>query len=323
VTLAEKIIRLRKQYGWSQEELAERIDVSRQSVSKWESTNSIPDLNRVIKLAEVFEVSTDYLLKDDQEQMRPDQGLAEPGLLQISLEQANSYLESKQLTADLITRGVIFCLCSVLPLFFLLSQVASGQLDISNQEAIIFGIGGILVMVSIGISYFIRINHYEQDITLIEDNEFELAYGVRSVFNEKLQKYRSTYNIRLSIGIFLFVSSFAPLMLAIILVGSALSIYLTLGLLFVLIWLGLYMVIPTSARYEGYESILKDSINSAKLERQARAGKLAAFYWPLLIAVFLGWSLWTMQWTITWIVFPVGALIFVALVGMMEFMQKD
>jgi transcriptional regulator with XRE-family HTH domain len=42
--LAEKIIRLRKQVGWSQEELAEKMDVSRQSVSKWVSTNSIPDL---------------------------------------------------------------------------------------------------------------------------------------------------------------------------------------------------------------------------------------------------------------------------------------
>ena len=54
--LAEKIVRLRKQVGWSQEELAEKMNVSRQSVSKWESTNSIPDLNRIIMLAELFDV---------------------------------------------------------------------------------------------------------------------------------------------------------------------------------------------------------------------------------------------------------------------------
>lgn len=69
--LAEKIVRLRKQVGWSQEELAEQMNVSRQSVSKWESTNSIPDLNRIIMLAELFDVSTDFLLKDENETFDP------------------------------------------------------------------------------------------------------------------------------------------------------------------------------------------------------------------------------------------------------------
>ena len=52
--LADKIIKLRKQLGWSQEELAEKMNVSRQSVSKWESTNSIPDLNKIIVMADIF-----------------------------------------------------------------------------------------------------------------------------------------------------------------------------------------------------------------------------------------------------------------------------
>ena len=60
--LSEKILMLRKKQGWSQEELAEKLGVSRQSVSKWESTGSVPDLQKVIQLAELFGVSTDYLL---------------------------------------------------------------------------------------------------------------------------------------------------------------------------------------------------------------------------------------------------------------------
>ena len=48
--LADKIIRLRKKNGWSQEELAERLKVSRQSVSKWEGAQSVPDLDKIIKL---------------------------------------------------------------------------------------------------------------------------------------------------------------------------------------------------------------------------------------------------------------------------------
>ena len=62
--LSEKIINLRKSRGWSQEELAERLDVSRQSVSKWESGVSNPELDKVVAMSTLFGVSTDYLLKD-------------------------------------------------------------------------------------------------------------------------------------------------------------------------------------------------------------------------------------------------------------------
>ena len=63
--LGEKIAVLRKQNGWSQEDLAEQLQISRQSVSKWESGASIPDLDRIVKLSALFGVSTDYLLKDE------------------------------------------------------------------------------------------------------------------------------------------------------------------------------------------------------------------------------------------------------------------
>ena len=73
---ADKLIQLRKKNGWSQEDLANEIGVSRQSVSKWESAQSVPDLNKVLKLSKIFNVSTDYLLKDEIEE--PDEKKPEP-----------------------------------------------------------------------------------------------------------------------------------------------------------------------------------------------------------------------------------------------------
>ena len=67
--LADKLIELRKKRGWSQEELAEQLGVSRQSVSKWESAQSVPDMERVLQLSELFGVTTDYLLKDSVESL--------------------------------------------------------------------------------------------------------------------------------------------------------------------------------------------------------------------------------------------------------------
>ena len=63
--LADKITEERKKNGWSQEELADKLGVSRQAVSKWESAGAVPDLQRIIQLSELFSVSTDYLLKDE------------------------------------------------------------------------------------------------------------------------------------------------------------------------------------------------------------------------------------------------------------------
>ena len=65
--LADKIMNLRKKNGWSQEDLAGMLGVSRQSVSKWESAQSMPDLNRILQMAELFDVSTDFLLKEEME----------------------------------------------------------------------------------------------------------------------------------------------------------------------------------------------------------------------------------------------------------------
>ena len=65
MSLSEKIVYLRRREGWSQEELAERLSVSRQSVSKWESGLSLPELEKIPEISRLFGVTTDYLLKEE------------------------------------------------------------------------------------------------------------------------------------------------------------------------------------------------------------------------------------------------------------------
>ena len=63
--LSDKIIGLRKSNGMSQEDLAEKLDVSRQAISRWESGTAMPDANNILQLSKLFGVTTDYLLNDD------------------------------------------------------------------------------------------------------------------------------------------------------------------------------------------------------------------------------------------------------------------
>lgn len=64
--ISEKILKLRKANNLTQEDLAEKLNVSRQSVSKWESGQTIPELEKLVALSEVFRVTTDYLLKPSE-----------------------------------------------------------------------------------------------------------------------------------------------------------------------------------------------------------------------------------------------------------------
>ncbi len=63
MNMADRIQYLRKNKGLSQEKLAEKVGVSRQAVSKWESEQSTPDIEKIIIMSELFEVTTDYILK--------------------------------------------------------------------------------------------------------------------------------------------------------------------------------------------------------------------------------------------------------------------
>lgn len=64
--LSEKILTLRKAKNLTQEELAEKLNVSRQSVSKWESAQAVPELDKIVAISAVFDVTTDYLLKSSE-----------------------------------------------------------------------------------------------------------------------------------------------------------------------------------------------------------------------------------------------------------------
>ena len=164
--LADKIAELRKKNGWSQEELAGQLGVSRQSVSKWESAASIPDLDKILKLSALFGVSTDYLLKDlkePEEELLPaaapsgDYVPETDGTVRcVSLEEANDFLDTVQNTAPRIATGVSMCILSPVLLIFLFSfdAEAAGLPRISESLAFTAGIIALLGMVAAAVAIF-------------------------------------------------------------------------------------------------------------------------------------------------------------------------
>lgn len=105
--LTEKIQQLRKQKGMSQEQLAEKLGISRQSVSKWESGQSVPEPDKIVRISEIFDVSTDYLLKDSIEI---------PGPLE---ERAAGHGNADKVRVILSLTAIVFSLCCIFAIFIL------------------------------------------------------------------------------------------------------------------------------------------------------------------------------------------------------------
>lgn len=95
MTFSEKLLLLRRQKGMSQEQLAEMLDVSRQSVSKWEAQQTLPEPSKLILISEIFEVSIDQLLKDDL-------SVADQGVTTIDAEVIDN-------VPDTVKLDVMFC----------------------------------------------------------------------------------------------------------------------------------------------------------------------------------------------------------------------
>ena len=90
--LADKITALRKKAGWSQEELAEQLGVTRQSVSKWEGAQSVPDMDKVVQMSRLFGVTTDFLLKDELSEEEPAPAGCDSPLRRVTMAEASEYL---------------------------------------------------------------------------------------------------------------------------------------------------------------------------------------------------------------------------------------
>jgi len=101
MTLGEKLQRLRKARGMTQEQLAEKVGVSRQSLSGWENDTALPDTANVIALADLFGVTTDYLLREDA----PQPARSEAGAAASPAQPARWHMSARELGGRLMVAG--------------------------------------------------------------------------------------------------------------------------------------------------------------------------------------------------------------------------
>lgn len=310
--LADKIVKLRKKNSWSQEELAEKMNVSRQAVSKWESAQTIPDLEKILQLSRLFGVTTDYLLKDeiDNEELTSDNS-SDTTVKRISIEEAKKYIEERKKAAFRIALATFLCILSPIALIVLsvlselpnpiVSEVTAGALGLT----ILFG------FIICAVPIYIYCGFKNQPYEFLDKNiHFELEYGVKGIVTEIKNTFRPTYIFYNIIATCLCIFSVIPLIL-LSFTENEILITVALAFLLIIVGLGVGMFILAGIQNASMQKLLKEGDFTEKEKKRTSVKENVGFcYWGLLTAIFLVVSFLSKSWHLSWLIFAVGAILF-------------
>lgn len=333
--LAEKIAYLRKQKEWSQEELADRLEISRQSVSKWESGTSIPELDKIIGMSNIFGVSTDFLLKNEydigviskpeqskdaaEEEFPRDLSEEKAGYREgrsISQEEADVYLQTVQKTAGFIAAGMLICILSPICLLVMGGWSEYGPVVISEEMAMGLGVAILLVMAAAAVVLFIINGMKLEPYEYLEKEEIHLQYGVSSIVEKQKEEYAKRYQWSITIGVTICILSVLPLMITVGLSTEEIWLVYSICILLAIVSVGVFFIVQAGSIWESYQKLLQEGDYSVEKKRtRRRIRPLSGAYWCLVTAIYLAVSFLNDNWHISWLIWPVAALLFVVLLG--------
>ncbi len=333
--MADKIIELRKKNGWSQEELADKLDVSRQSISKWEGAQSIPDMKRIIQMSEIFGVSTDFLLKDEMglESIGPKSGTAnqiieekslasdnELEVKTVTMEEASAFLDEKDKASRRISLGVMLCIMSPIVMIALAGLSEAGMLALTEAMALGAGLVVLFILICIAVALFVTTDLSGNRFEYMEKSAIETAYGVDGMVKSRKEHFADAYMKMVVSGIILCVGSVLPLFITMMVFGEGngngsvtdeLPYMFAVCVLLLMVSLGVFLIVRASVIQGGYQMLLEEGDytreNKAALKRNQN---VITGYWIIVTAVYLGYSFITNNWSMSWVIWPVAGVLY-------------
>ena len=313
--LADKIINLRKKMLWSQEELADKLDVSRQSVSKWESSQSIPDMDKILKMSRLFGVSTDYLLKDEMgeaDELPQVQDDDSPSLRHVSLEQASAYMDIRANSAPKLALSTLLCVLAPMMLLFFIGLSQTGWVGISENAATGIGLSFLILLVALGTIGFIKAGSAASGYEFLEKEPFETEYGVTGAVKKRKEEYKEQYTRTNTICTTLCILSVIPLFLSICFDAADFVYIFDVCFILLMVALASYGFVYASTIMGSFNKLLEEGDFSRK--EKAKSPIVASFstiYWLSVTAIFLFFQLAIPgTWENAWVIWPIAGVLF-------------
>ncbi len=301
-----KLAELRREKGLTQEELAYKMDVTRQSVSKWESGQSLPDLEKIIKLSELFGVTTDYLIKDEENSFNTTFD-DKPSLRHISIEEAKTYLKVKKTTSRYNAFATFICIISPIALILLAAFSEAKKISLTENAAAGIGLITTLFLVGIAVSMFVKSGSKLEDFNYIEKDTFKLGFAVKDMVKERKKRYKPRFDQIRIFGVFLCIVSAIPLFIGLTINGdNDLLMVSMVAVVIFIVAIGVFLLVLCHSIWEGYEKLTSEGKMNKKIEKE---NSIIGYYWSLVVLVYLLYSFITKNWRFSWLIFLAGALL--------------
>lgn len=321
--LSEKIVMLRKKLGLSQEEIAEKLGISRQSVSKWELGAAMPDLDKVLRLSQLFGVSTDYLLKDDAPDITySDSHNDEPGTHYVSVEEANIYMNLVKSTSKRFANAISLLIISPI-ILILLSGYSAYKETLSENMAAGIGVSILLIMVACGVAVIVYNGMKLKKYEYLEKEIISLEYGIQGIVEKRKAEFEDKSRMSVTIGVALCIIGVVPLFIVGVLTGDDFMSICCVAVLLLFAAIGVNLFVRSEMINNSYSKLLQsDDFTVHNKKMNNNIASVGAIYWPTIVAIFLGYSFVTNNWQYSWIIWPVAGVLFAAIYGIVSYTNK-
>lgn len=317
MNLSEKIMLLRKKQGWSQEELANRLNISRQSISKWESGQSQPDIDKIILLSQLFQVTTDYLLLDQENEEHRPIGIY------LSLSQAQEYLTLRKHSSLKIAFAIFLCVISPIPLIGLTTLSQYQRFHMTENLAVSLGLSFLIICITIAVILFCLCAFKVKKYEFLEKEDFSLENGVKEYTLKEKEEYQDRYHRYQIIGIVLCILSVLPIF---IFLNYEFLESIAVCILLFFVSIGCFFLVLAGTYQNALDKILQTGDYTPKQKKNnILKSKISTIYWLVVTAIFLYYAFGKNgngQMQYSWIIWAIVGVLFGVLMIVIDLINK-
>ena len=330
MAFSEKIAMLRRQKNWSQEELAEKLMVTRQAVSKWESAQSMPDLDKIVQLSELLGVSTDYLLKSDRdapEVETPQRTQEKASARRVTREEASRFLSLQAAAVPKVSLGVALCVWSPIVLIGLTALGSVFHVKIPDSVAGGSGLCVLLGMVAAAVALFLTSGTKLKEFEYLEHDPVALDADAAALARQQEAAQAEVCSKLTTAGVVLCILSAVPIF-AVLCIPKLSAKYYSLAVCALLLLVGIacLLLVRAGSMRGAVDKLLEQGDYTRESKAKSRiVGAISAVYWLAVTAIFLFYTFGPNgngQPQYSWFIWAVGGVLYGALMAGLSIYRK-
>ena len=298
MTLSEKIMLLRNRAGLSQAELAEKLGVAKKTLLRWERGEAMPDIEKIVLLAEIFSVSTDSLLIDSIDPEKKTDEVQSKPPRHVTLNEAEEYLKAKFRAAYMVAIATFIMMLS--PGIMLVIMALPFR---SDRLSTALGIAAFFLLATLSVSIYIYVHAKTARYDFVAGEDFSLEYGATDMLAKTEEKIMLSYAVRNTVGMVLCILSLVPLIIAALIPSaSTLAVMISIAAALFIAGLGVVMFITSGIKRSAL-SALHDSMGAQKIYSKQLEDRINKGFWILVIGFYLLYSFVSGNWHLSWLIF--------------------